>query len=234
VSLDVQRQAILATAQVKAMTLEAEQRHDEAEAWRAIEVLEDAGKTGRTMKYRPGLEQLRKLVGRREVGTVVVWSLTRLGRSMLDLLTLMNDFQSAGCDVVSLKESLDSSSAAGRMVIGILSSLAEFESATIAERTAASFAHLRSRGERAASQVFGFRFYSVPGEKKPKVEPVPEEMAAIRRAQGMLRRGQSYRAVARYLSDTGLKPRNGGQWHHSNAKKMLQSRTLAAYVGGSR
>lgn len=71
---------------------------------------------------RPGLAALMEYV--REGDTVVVWKLGRLGRNMLDILQTVNELTDHGVTLISVTDGIDSSTPAGRMMIGVLGSLA--------------------------------------------------------------------------------------------------------------
>lgn len=72
---------------------------------------------------RPGLAALMDYV--RAGDTVVVWKLDRLGRNMLHMLQTVKEFSDRGVKLISTTDGIDSSTAAGRMMIGVLGSLAE-------------------------------------------------------------------------------------------------------------
>ncbi|MDH6247764.1 recombinase family protein [Mycobacterium sp. OTB74] len=83
---------------------------------------------------RPGLAALLDYV--REGDTVVVWKLDRLGRNTLHILETVKAMTERGVTLISTTDGIDSSTAAGRMMIGVLGSLAEYERELIKERTA--------------------------------------------------------------------------------------------------
>ena len=93
---------------------------------------------------RPGLAQLLAYV--REGDTVVVWKLDRLGRNMLHILQTVKELTDRGVTLVSTNDGIDSSTPAGRMMIGVLGSLAEYERELIRERTALKRATSRANG----------------------------------------------------------------------------------------
>jgi DNA invertase Pin-like site-specific DNA recombinase len=72
----------------------------------------------------------------REGDTVVVWKLDRLGRNLWHILQTVKDLTDRGVTLVSTTDGIDSSTPAGRMMIGVLGSLAEYERELIKERTA--------------------------------------------------------------------------------------------------
>lgn len=96
-------------------------------------IFEDAGVSG-AKRSRPALdEMLNKL---RPDDEVVVPALSRLGRNLTDLMRLVETLTKQQVTVRFLSESIDTSSATGRMMIGIFGAVAEMEREQIAERTA--------------------------------------------------------------------------------------------------
>jgi len=93
---------------------------------------------------RPELH--RMLDQLRDGDTVVVWKLDRLSRSLKDVLHLMDRIASAGAGFRSLTEAIDTTTAAGRMMMQMVGSFAEFERAMIRERTTAGLAQARAEG----------------------------------------------------------------------------------------
>jgi DNA invertase Pin-like site-specific DNA recombinase len=93
---------------------------------------------------RPGLAELMAYV--REGDTVVVWKLDRLGRNTLHILETVKALTDLGVTLVSTSDGIDSSTAAGRMMIGVLGSLAEYERELTKERTALKRATSRANG----------------------------------------------------------------------------------------
>ncbi|WP_394065490.1 recombinase family protein [Alcaligenes sp. WGS1538] len=103
---------------------------------------------------RPELEQCRKAL--RVGDTLVVWRLDRLGRSLPDLVHVVNDLEQRGVGFESLTEKIETSSAAGKLIFHVFAALAEFERGLIRERTHAGLAAARARGR--------------VGGRKPKLE----------------------------------------------------------------
>jgi DNA invertase Pin-like site-specific DNA recombinase len=93
---------------------------------------------------RPELH--RMLDQLRESDTVVVWKLDRLSRSLKDVLHLMDRIAAAGAGFRSLTETIDTTTPAGRMMMQMVGSFAEFERAMIRERTSAGLAQARAEG----------------------------------------------------------------------------------------
>ncbi|MDF2966148.1 MAG: resolvase [Rickettsiaceae bacterium] len=93
---------------------------------------------------RPGLNEMLKFA--RSGDTIVVWKLDRLGRSLKDLVTTIQDLNSKGIHFKSLQENIDTTSPSGKLIFHIFASLAEFERDIIKERTNAGLKAARARG----------------------------------------------------------------------------------------
>jgi DNA invertase Pin-like site-specific DNA recombinase len=128
---------------------------------------------------RPGLAELMAYV--RECDTVVVWKLDRLGRNTLHILETVKDLTDRGVTLVSLTDGIDSSTPAGRMMIGVLGSLAEYERELIKERTAL---------KRAASRASGTKF------GRPRKVANAEHVSTAKR---MKMDGHTAKAIGKYL-----------------------------------
>jgi DNA invertase Pin-like site-specific DNA recombinase len=105
-------------------------------------LFEEAASGGRW--DRPELQRLLEQL--REGDTVVVWKLDRLSRSLKDVLHIMERIATAGAGFRSLTENIDTTTPAGRMMMQMVGSFAEFERAMIRERTSAGLAAARAEG----------------------------------------------------------------------------------------
>jgi len=91
--------------------------------------------------------ELQKCLDRLEEGdTLVIWRLDRLGRSLRDLLHIVDGLKKRGIDFISLTENFDTTTAAGRLVFHFFGALAEFERDRTKERTLAGLSQARARG----------------------------------------------------------------------------------------
>lgn len=103
-------------------------------------------KTTGMKKERPELNELLKRL--RKDDTLVVWKLDRIGRSTKHLVELITGFNEKGINFVSLNESIDTTTAVGKLIFSIFSALAQFERDVISERTIAGLQSARARGKK--------------------------------------------------------------------------------------
>lgn len=97
-------------------------------------------------EHRPQLDSILDML--RKGDTVVVWKLDRLGRSVQNLVALVNQFNDMGVQFKSLTESIDTSTPGGVLIFNVFSSLAQFERDLIRERTQAGLRAARARGRK--------------------------------------------------------------------------------------
>jgi DNA invertase Pin-like site-specific DNA recombinase len=154
-----------------------EQQNEALEAANVSKTFSD--KMSGTRDDRPGLTELMAYV--REGDTVVVWKLDRLGRNTLHILETVKALTDRGITLISTSDGIDSSTAAGRMMIGVLGLLAEYERALTIERTAL---------KRASSRANGTRF------GRPKKVDDSEHISTAKR---MKADGHTGKDIAKYL-----------------------------------
>ena len=150
---------------------------DEQSESAQLDALQKAGceriyqeKANGNSKQRPELERL--IDSLRENDIVVVQRLERLGRSLKDLIELLDTFKSSKVQFISLNESIDTTSVVGELAFHMIGSIAQFERRIIAERTKAGLEAARARGRKG-----GCRAKLTPADiKKAQVMLLDPEM----------------------------------------------------------
>jgi site-specific DNA recombinase len=203
VSLDAQAEKIRAMATLQDAEL--------------LDVIVDGGESGKSLN-RPGIDRLIAMVDRREVEIVIIAKLDRLTRSVRDLADLLERFQKRGVALVSVGESLDTGSAAGRLVINLITCVSQWEREAIGERTRDALRHKRAQGLRAGNVPYGFEL----AEDEQTLRPSETERQILDMIRA-LRDGRSLRQVARELNALGLRTRSGSPWRHEYVANLLRS-----------
>ncbi|WP_422935010.1 recombinase family protein [Sinomonas sp. P47F7] len=110
------------------------------------DVFSDVTSGSRTAVQRPGM---KRLLDYAEPGdTVVVWRIDRLGRSLSDVLNTVNLLRESGVKIRSVSDGIDPETSSGRMMLGMLATLAEYERELIVERVNAGIAAAKQNGTR--------------------------------------------------------------------------------------
>src|SRR5947209_13846520 len=97
---------------------------------------------------RPALNRLMTDARRRKFDMIAVWKIDRFGRSLKHLVNALAELEAVGVAFVSLRDNLDLSTPAGRLMFQIIAAMAEFERALIQERVRAGLRNARQRGKR--------------------------------------------------------------------------------------
>lgn len=119
----------------------------ERSGWKIVRVYEDAGISGaKGRDKRAGLDAMMKAVNAKEFDMVASWSVDRLGRSLTDLLSILQGLHEKGVDLFLHQQGLDTSTTAGRAMFQMLGVFAEFERGIIRERVNAGLARARANG----------------------------------------------------------------------------------------
>jgi len=172
--------------------------------WDLVEVIEDADESGRDTK-RPGLRRALELIAAGEVEALVVAKMDRLSRSSMHTGQLLDWFMDAGATFVAPDLGVDTSTASGSLVAGVLAEVAQWERKAIAERTSAALQAKKAKGEAISGPTV-----------KPEVR---------RRIERQRRFGWTYQRIASALNADGIKTARGGkEWRPSNVGSVLGRR----------
>lgn len=113
-----------------------------ARGWETVTALDYMSAT----KDRPGLQELWRLCRQRQVDIVLVHEFSRFARSTRELVLALEEFHALGIQFVSLKEQIDTTTPAGRLVYTVIAAIAEFERSMIRQRVVSGLALRRDKG----------------------------------------------------------------------------------------
>jgi site-specific DNA recombinase len=183
------------------------------------EIIIESGESAKSLN-RPGMAKLLAMVDGGQVKAVIVAKLDRLTRSVKDLCELLERFERRGVALVSVAESLDTGSAAGRLVLNIMAAVSQWEREAIGERTRDAMRHKRSQGERVGNIAFGSR---LAGDGQ-HLEPNPTELAALAEIRLLRNRGLTLRGIAAALNHREFRTRRGTEWRLESVARILKQR----------
>ncbi|MCW5871546.1 MAG: recombinase family protein [Candidatus Eremiobacteraeota bacterium] len=166
-----------------------------------VEVVVDAGESAKTLN-RPGLQRALTALKAGEAEGLLVLKLDRLTRSVPDLGELLeNYFQRSA--LLSLQEQCDTSTAAGRLVLNLLTSVAQWERESTGERTRTALQHKKLQGVKLGA-------------------PSLNDAATIVRTAELKAQGLTLRQVAEQLTAEGFQTLRGGRWEAMTVKRLLE------------
>ena len=190
----------------------------ESKGWTYIKTFSDPGISGRTMK-REGLQDMIEAINNGDIQAVVIYKLDRLSRKQRDTMTIIEDvFLKNDVALVSLNETLDTSTPWGRAMIGILSSFNQMESENIQQRTL--------MGREAKANEGGYAGGKPPlGYKADngKLVIVPEEAEIVRLVFRLRKEGGTLIGIADELNKRGYRTRKGFEFKHSAIQTILNN-----------
>lgn len=190
----------------------------ESKGWNYVCTFSDPGITGRTMD-RPGLQAMIRAISDKKVNAVFIYKLDRLSRKQRDTMTIIEEvLMKNDVALVSLNETLDTSTPWGRAMIGILSSFNQMESENIQMRTA--------MGRKAKAEKGGYA-----GGKPPigyrvsdgELVVVPEEAEIVRLVFKLRNEGGTLVGIAEELNRRGYRTKAGKQFLHSAIQTILNN-----------
>jgi site-specific DNA recombinase len=184
----------------------------------------DAGYSAKSLD-RPNMRALMADVTMGNVKTVIIYKLDRLTRSVVDLGRLVDLFNKHNVALISVSESLDTSTASGRMFINLLGVLSQWERETISERVTTTLDHLRTTGKvYTGSTPYGY----TRGRTARDLVKDETQQQTLRTLEELKECGWSYGRMAGYLNLAKVPARNGGKWHASSVHSVLNSRMATA------
>ncbi len=186
----------------------------------AVEV--DAGVSAKTLD-RPALQRALATLRDGAADALLVAKLDRLTRSVRDLGELVDFYFAAGrWALLSVADSIDTRSAAGRLVLNVLASVAQWEREATAERTRDAPAHLRAEGVKLGGESLGWtRTGEVDAHGRRVVVAVPTEAETVARILELRAAGRSLREIADALEAEGRRPKTGARWHPTTINRVI-------------
>ena len=170
-----------------------------------VEIITDAGLSGKNVTGRPGVQRLLDLIQGKKIDAVVIYKLDRLGRSTSDLLVIAALMKKKNVALHSLTEKLDSSTALGQFFFTLTGALAEMERGIVSERTKSALGQKRANGKRISGQAeFGYEF-----DADGNVVQNAHEQAIIAKIRQLSSQGMSIRNIQAELTREGYLSRQG-------------------------
>lgn len=185
-----------------------------------VAIYEDAGISGKSMNKRAGLQDALNLI--KPDMALVVYSLSRLARSTKDCIDIAEQLKVNKCDMVSLTEKIDTSSAMGEFFFTLIAALGQMERKLIGERTKSALAHKKAIGEKYAPVPFGYR------EVDGKLQAVKKETELVAEIISKRQAGETLQAIAAWLNGQGIIGKQGGKWYASSVSYVLKRHEAAA------
>ena len=181
-----------------------------------IEIYEDKGISGMSIDKRDGYKEMINYLTNNEIDGIVVWSLSRLGRKMKDVVEFMDTLKQNNINFFSIKENLSNNDKVGSLIMNILGSINEFEVEVIRERIKDVKRNKKSNGEVYGKLQYGWN--NVNG----KLVKNESEFKVIKRVKNLRSRGYSWRRISNRLNDDKISSKDGGIWYDGSLYNMMR------------
>ena len=156
----------------------------ERHGWQVVSVYRDQGISGaKGRDKRPGLDKLLQAVARKEFDMVAAWSVDRLGRSLIDLVGILQEFHAKHVDLYLHQQGIDTTTPSGKAMFQMMGVFAEFERSMIRQRVRAGLGVIKAKIERDG------KFVSKAGKVRKRLGRPGAEADKLDRARQELAKG---------------------------------------------
>mgnify|MGYP001313806473 CR=1 FL=1 len=181
-----------------------------------IDVFEDNGISGMSIDKRDGYKGMLDYMKENSVDGVVVYSLSRLGRRMKDVIEFMDLLKKNNIKFFSIKENLNNEDKIGSLILNIMSSINEFEVENIRERIRDVKREKKKNG-----LVYGRLMYGYDNVNGELVKN-ENEFKVVKRIKNLRSRGWSWRKISNKLNDDGIESKEGKIWFDGSLYNMMR------------
>ena len=190
--------------------------------WQVVRVYEDRDISAYSGKQRPGYKALVDDLASGAIDAIVVWKLDRLTRRFTKIAEVVQVLEKTGAVLVSVNDSIDTSTAMGKGVLGLMAAMAESESESTSKRVRRAVESSIARGDmpRGGTRCFGYTKEGTVDEGEAK---------ALREMVALFLGGTNFRQIGKRLNERGVRTAKDGLWSAMTVGQILRSPRIGGY-----
>lgn len=181
-----------------------------------VDIIRDEGISGGKNRSRRGFVNLLEKIEIDEIDAVVLYSLERLSRDMLTILSLERFLDEYEVTLYTVEGKIDTSTIDGWMSFSMKAFMVEMERRQVRSRTKKAMEHMKKNGRVVGDIPFGFK------REGDLLVEIPGEQSTITQINEMYSRGMNLSSIVRTLNGEGIKTRSGNEWDTTQVRRLIE------------